>query len=88
MQADSFIRLHHIATNKTLPEKLRVRLVDDGLIQLQVSPCLLLRVPLTERRLFTVHFSHPGKTDEHRSYAVCASRSLRSAGRGRGGRVS
>ena len=37
MEVDSLIKLHHIASNTTLPQRLRVRLVDDDLIQLQVT---------------------------------------------------
>jgi hypothetical protein len=39
MEVDSVIRLHHIASNATLPQKLRVKVVDDHVIQLLVSFC-------------------------------------------------
>ncbi len=60
MEVDSLIRLHHIATDTTLPEKLRVRLVDDELIQLQMSTSCC-RGPPPEPRLFTASLQPPDK---------------------------
>ena len=37
MEVDSLIMLHHIASNTTLPQKLRIKRVDDDLIQLLVG---------------------------------------------------